>query len=85
MVKDMGQRTGKTTCQSNFMNDNGIPSTLAASDLMDITGSQIILSLTVANENSGTLFLRDTVNSPAPFRKGLVKENCSNAQHPSQH
>jgi hypothetical protein len=46
--------TGRTTGKSNFMNDKGIPSTPAASDLMDITASQISLSPTMANENSGT-------------------------------
>jgi hypothetical protein len=56
------------------MNDKGIPSTPAASDLMDITASQISLSLTVANEDSSTLFVRDTANLPAPFTKGLVKK-----------
>jgi hypothetical protein len=43
MVKDMGQH--------NFMNDKGISSTPAASDLINITASQISVSLTVANEN----------------------------------
>jgi hypothetical protein len=47
----------------DFMNDKGIPSTPAASDLMDMTALQILLSLTVANENLGTLFVRDTANS----------------------
>jgi hypothetical protein len=58
MVKDMG----RTTAKSNVMNDKGIPSTPTASDLMDITASQVSLSLTVANE-------RDTANSPAPFNR----------------
>jgi hypothetical protein len=66
--------TGRTTGKSNFMNDKGIPSTPTAFDLMDITASQISASLTVTNENSGTLFVQDTANSPAPFSKGLVKK-----------
>jgi hypothetical protein len=57
-----------STGKSNFMNDKGIPSTPAASDLINITASQI------SNENSGTLFVRDTANSPASFSKGLVKK-----------
>jgi hypothetical protein len=55
--------TGRTTGKSNFMNDKGISSTPAASDLMDITASYISLSLTVANEKSGTLFVRDTASN----------------------
>jgi hypothetical protein len=62
--------TGRTTGKSNFMNDQVIPSTAAASDLMGMTASQISLSLTEANEKSGILFVRDTANSPAPFSKG---------------
>jgi hypothetical protein len=45
------------------MDDKAIPSTPAASNLMGMTASQISLSLTVANENSGILFVRDTANS----------------------
>jgi hypothetical protein len=72
MVKDMVS-IGRLTSKNNFMNDKGIPSTLLASDLMDITASHTSLSLTVENEKSGTLFVRDTANSSAPFSKGLVK------------
>jgi hypothetical protein len=50
----------RTTGKINFMNYKGFSSTPVASDLMDITASEI--SLTVANENS-----------PASFSKGLVK------------
>jgi hypothetical protein len=65
--------TGRTTSISNIIIDKRIPSTPAESDLMDIT-AHITLSLILANENSGTLFVRDTENSPAPFSKGLVKK-----------
>jgi hypothetical protein len=58
--------TGRTTGKWNFINDKGIPSTPASSDLMDITASKISLSLTVANDNSGTLFVLDTANLLAP-------------------
>jgi hypothetical protein len=51
------------------MNDKGIASTPAASNLLEITASQISPSPTVANENSGTLFVRETENSPALFKQ----------------
>jgi hypothetical protein len=72
--------TVRTTGKSNFMNDKGIRSTPAASDLMDMTASQISLSLTVANENSGGTPQIHQLHSA----KVSSKNNFSNAQYPSQ-
>jgi hypothetical protein len=62
--------TGRTTGKSNFMNDKGIPLTLAASDLMN---SVIDLTLTYRGKREFRY-----------ISKVSSKNSCSNAQHPSQ-
>jgi hypothetical protein len=71
MVKDMGQHR-QNYRQKQFyecpINTSGIRPD-GHTSVRDLT-----LTYTLANENSGTLFVRHNANSSTPFSKGLVKE-----------